>query len=65
MGFAPARATRSRLVDPLGAPARVYKRHPPATRYFGCGERTGGLDKTDSHQVFWNVDPPVRAHARR
>lgn len=27
-------------------------------RYFGCGERTAGLEKTGSHQVFWNVDPP-------
>src|SRR5262249_31090060 len=27
--------------------------------YFGCGERTGGLDKTGSRQVFWNVDPPA------
>ena len=55
MGFAPLGPA---LVDPLGAPARVYKQHLPATRYFGCGERTGGLDKTGSHQVFWNTDPP-------
>jgi alpha-glucosidase len=36
----------------------VYKVHPATERYFGCGERTGGLEKTGSHQVFWNVDPP-------
>lgn len=54
MGFAPIGAE----VDPLGDPARVYKQHRPTTRYFGCGERTGGLDKTGSRQVFWNVDPP-------
>lgn len=42
------------------APAAVmYKQHVAGTHYFGCGERTGGLDKTDSHQVFWNVDPPA------
>src|SRR5437762_487315 len=58
-GFAPLAPAETRLVDPLGAPARVYKRHIPGTRYFGCGERTGGLDKTNSHQVFWNVDPPL------
>ena len=61
-GFAPLRAATDigeRLVDPLGAPACVFKRHLPGTRYFGCGERTGGLDKTHSRQVFWNIDPPV------
>jgi alpha-glucosidase len=47
-------------VDPLGAPAAVFKRHIPGTRYFGCGERTGGLEKTGTHQVFWNVDPPTQ-----
>jgi alpha-glucosidase len=55
MGFVPIGAE----VDPLGSPARVYKRHSASTHYFGCGERTGGLDKTSSHQVFWNFDPPV------
>src|SRR5260370_16608362 len=29
--------------------------------YFGCGERTGELDKTGTHQLFWNIDPP-RGH---
>jgi alpha-glucosidase len=47
-----------RVIDPLGPPARVYKRRTVGERYFGCGERTGGLEKTDSHQVFWNIDPP-------
>jgi alpha-glucosidase len=42
----------------LGPSARVYKRHAPTARYFGCGERTGGLDKTGTYQLFWNVDPP-------
>jgi alpha-glucosidase len=45
----------------LGMPVRVYKRHPAGERYFGCGERTGELDKTGSYQLFWNVDPP-RGH---
>src|SRR4051794_40016483 len=31
----------------------------PGERFFGCGERTSGLEKTGSHQVFWNVDPPA------
>jgi alpha-glucosidase len=43
---------------PLGNPVRMYKRREEGERYFGCGERTSGLDKTDSYQVFWNVDPP-------
>ena len=58
MGFVPLAPSASRVVDPLGSPAIVYKRHDPGTHYFGCGERTGGLDKTHSTQVFWNVDPP-------
>ena len=58
MGFAPLAPAESRLVDPLGAPARAYKQHAPGTHYFGCGERTGGLEKTGSHQVFWNIDRP-------
>jgi len=37
----------------------LVKRRPPGERYFGCGERTAGLEKTGSHQVFWNVDPPI------
>ena len=55
MGFAPLGPD---VLDPLGAPARVYKQHTRTTHYFGCGERTGGLEKTASRQVFWNVDPP-------
>jgi alpha-glucosidase len=52
------------LVNPaaiLGTPVRVYKQHRPGEHYFGCGERTGDLDKTGSHQLFWNIDPP-RGH---
>jgi alpha-glucosidase len=58
MGLLPLAPTGSRLVDPLGPPTRVYKRRAPTDHYFGCGERTGGLEKTDSHQLFWNTDPP-------
>ncbi len=43
------------------APVRVYKQHLAGEHYFGCGERTGELDKTGSQQLFWNVDPP-RGH---
>src|SRR4029077_12930108 len=43
------------------APVRVYKQHLAGEHYFGCGERTGELDKTGSQQIFWNVDPP-RGH---
>jgi alpha-glucosidase len=45
--------------NPLGNPVRLYKRREPGERYFGCGERTSGLEKTGSYQVFWNVDPPA------
>jgi len=43
------------------APVRVYKQHLAGEHYFGCGERTGELDKTGSQQLFWNIDPP-RGH---
>src|SRR6202049_2294043 len=43
------------------APVRVYKQHLAGEHYFGCGERTGELNKTGSQQLFWNVDPP-RGH---
>jgi alpha-glucosidase len=50
--------------DPFGAPVvgpgvQAVKRCEPGERYFGCGERTAGLEKTGSHQVFWNIDPPA------
>ncbi|MEJ7843600.1 MAG: glycoside hydrolase family 31 protein [Rubrobacter sp.] len=44
--------------QPLGSPVRLYKKRQEGERYFGCGERTSGLEKTGSRQVFWNVDPP-------
>ena len=47
--------------ETLGTPVRVYKEHLASEHYFGCGERTGELDKTGSQQTFWNVDPP-RGH---
>jgi alpha-glucosidase len=42
----------------LGPPTRLYKKRQEGERYFGCGERTSGLEKTGSYQIFWNVDPP-------
>src|SRR5829696_6430845 len=45
--------------EPLGSPVRLYKRREAGERYFGCGERTSGLEKTGSHQIFYNVDPPL------
>src|SRR5919107_2026655 len=45
--------------EPLGSPVRLYKRREVGESYFGCGERTSGLEKTGSRQVFWNVDPPL------
>ena len=45
--------------EPLGSPVRLYKKREEGERYFGCGERTSGLEKTGSHQVFYNVDPPI------
>ncbi|GHO77998.1 alpha-glucosidase [Ktedonobacter sp. SOSP1-85] len=60
----PEQAPSLDMVNPLailGTPTRVYKQHQPRARYFGCGERTGELEKTGTHQLFWNIDPP-RGH---
>jgi alpha-glucosidase len=46
------------FTQPMGSPVRLYKRREAGERYFGCGERTSGLEKTGSSQLFWNVDPP-------
>jgi len=58
MGFVTG-GQQSVVTTPLGDPARLYKRREEGERYFGCGERTSGLEKTGSYQVFWNVDPPA------
>ncbi len=53
------RATAS-PAETQGPPTRLYKQRRATERYFACGERTGGLEKTGGHQTFWNVDPPLR-----
>jgi len=58
MGFVSGRE-QSIITTPLGDPAQLYKKREEGERYFGCGERTSGLEKTGSYQVFWNVDPPA------
>jgi alpha-glucosidase len=45
-------------VPVTGGGPRVVKQRAEGERFFACGERTSGLEKTGSHQVFWNVDPP-------
>jgi alpha-glucosidase len=37
---------------------RLVVRRAEGERFFACGERTAGLEKTGSRQVFWNIDPP-------
>ena len=49
------------LSGALGTPVRVYKQYLAGEHYFGCGERTGELEQTGTHQLFWNIDPP-RGH---
>ena len=53
-----AGASEAGIDDLIGPGLRVSKRLGAGERVFGCGERTSGLEKTGSHQVFWNVDPP-------
>src|SRR3954463_7379173 len=47
--------TFERIEDKL----RVSAPKRAGERFFGCGERTSGLEKTYTKQVFWNVDPPA------
>jgi alpha-glucosidase len=42
----------------IGPRVRMDHARTAHTRFFGCGERTSGLEKTGSRQVFWNIDPP-------
>ncbi len=42
----------------IGPPVRMDLARGDGERFFGCGERTSGLEKTASRQIFWNVDPP-------
>ena len=44
--------------DVLGPPVRMDHACGAGTRFFGCGERTSGLEKTGTRQIFWNIDPP-------
>ncbi len=44
--------------DLLGPLLKAVIPRRPGERFFGCGERTAGLEKTGSHQLFWNYDPP-------
>ena len=60
----PGRGDRHRARPPpasttcSGRRCACAKARGDGERYFGCGERTAGLEKTGSHQVFWNIDPP-------
>jgi alpha-glucosidase len=42
----------------IGPPVRLEHAREPGERFFGCGERTSGLEKTGTRQLFWNIDPP-------
>ena len=50
------------VADLLGPRLRLIRPRGEGERYFGCGERTSGLEKTGSHQIFWNIDPPAGPH---
>jgi alpha-glucosidase len=57
MGFVPP-SDSDWVGSSLGPAPRLHKRRAGGERFFGCGERTSGLDKTGSRQLFWNIDPP-------
>jgi alpha-glucosidase len=65
IGFADAGGHRFAVDAPafgMGADGEavvLHKLRGDGERWFGCGERAAGLEKTGSEQVFWNVDPPM------
>jgi alpha-glucosidase len=50
--------TGRQVIDGVAEFDGLTKLRPAGERYFGCGERTAGLEKTGTRQIFWNVDPP-------
>jgi alpha-glucosidase len=46
-------------VDPQAGGGCCVKILAADEHCFGCGERTGKLDKRGQHIVYWNVDPPI------
>jgi alpha-glucosidase len=61
-GRAVVESERVSFLDDAGLVASfdgLVKLRPEGERYFACGERTAGLEKTGTRQVFWNVDPPA------
>lgn len=65
IGFAGADGSRFAVDDARlgmgvdGEAVGLHKARGNGERWFGCGERTSGLEKTGSRQIFWNVDPPM------
>jgi alpha-glucosidase len=57
MGFCPS-LHDGELAARLGEAPRLHKLRGEGERYFGCGERTAGLEKTGSRQRFWNTNLP-------
>jgi hypothetical protein len=51
MGFVPAPES-DWVGSSLGPAPLLHKRRGEGERFFGCGERTSGLDKTSSRQIF-------------
>lgn len=46
------------FTKPLGDAPKLNKKRRAAERTFGCGQRSGPLDKTGTRQTFYNADPP-------
>jgi alpha-glucosidase len=42
-----------------GTEVRVWKRMPAGERYYGFGEKSGGLEKRDAAMTMWNSDIPA------
>ncbi|WP_119069121.1 TIM-barrel domain-containing protein [Rubrobacter indicoceani] len=46
------------FTKPLGDAVKLNKQREAGERTFGCGQRSGPLDKSGTRQTFYNADPP-------
>ncbi|AHY47168.1 Alpha-glucosidase family 31 of glycosyl hydrolase [Rubrobacter radiotolerans] len=46
------------FTKPFGEAVRLNKRRAADERTFGCGQRSGAFEKSNTRQTFYNVDPP-------
>ncbi len=56
------RVLREDATPPRSSEGRIAHRARPGERFYGLGERTGGLDRRGRVLTFWNTDAYDRTH---